>query len=175
MPKPEKVEAVRRLAEQMKESEMIVVADYRGLSVADMVQLRRQMTNAQTRLEIAKNTLLKLAAREAGLDEQFDSFLEGPTAVAFVKAADVAQPAKVISDYAKGSKSFAIKGGALGTRALSVDQIQQLADLPPREILLARVLGGMQAPIAGLVTVLSGTLRSLLYVLQARREQLEAQ
>jgi large subunit ribosomal protein L10 len=175
VPKPKKVEAVKRLADQMTQAQLVVLTDYRGLSVAEISQLRRRMRESGTRIEVAKNTLLKLAANQVGIDEPFNTLLEGPTAVAFVQGTDLAQPAKAITDYARVSKVFTIKGAALGKRTLSVDQVQQLADLPPREVLLARVVGGVQAPIAGLVTVLGGTVRGLLYTLQARREQLEAQ
>jgi large subunit ribosomal protein L10 len=137
--------------------------------------LRRQLRASQTSFEVAKNTLILRAAQEVGIEAGLDTILNGPTAVAFSRQPDVAQTAKSLSDYARTSKVFAIKGGVMGKRVLNADQVQQLADLPPREVLLGRVVGGIQAPIAGLVTVLGGTVRGLAYVLNARKEQLAAQ
>lgn len=175
MPTTRKVNAVKELANELARSQMAVLADYRGLTVAEIGQLRRQLRQGDTVLAVTKNTLLKRAAEERGLDSAINAMLAGPTAVAFVHSPDIAKTAKALSDYARVSKVFTVKGAILGTKVFGADRVQQLADLPSREVLLGRVVGGMQAPISGLVTVLSGTVRGLMYVLQARQDQLTAQ
>lgn len=175
MPTARKVDEVKDLAEEMSRSQLAVLADYRGLTVAEMARLRRQLREGETRLTVAKNTLIKRAAQESGIDASIERLLAGPTAIAFVHHSDIGKSAKALNEYARGSKVFSIKGAVLGKRVLDANRVQQLAELPPREVLLGRVVGGMQAPIAGLVTVLGGTVRSLMYVLQARRDQLAAQ
>ena len=170
-----KAQEVKHLADELANSQLVVLTDYRGLTVAEIGHLRRQLRETDTRLEVAKNTLVRRAASEVGVENSINDLLAGPTALALVHQEDIATTAKALRDYAREAKTFAIKGGVLGKRVLTADQVQQLADLPSREVLLARVVGGMQAPIAGLVTVLGGTVRSLMYVLQARRAQLEAQ
>ncbi|MDA8217314.1 MAG: 50S ribosomal protein L10 [Dehalococcoidales bacterium] len=175
MPTTKKVDTVKEIADELANSQLAVLADYRGLTVAEIGQLRRQLREGETQLMVAKNTLIKRAAAQSGVESSVEQFLAGPTAVAFVHSRDIAKSAKALSTYARASKVFAIKGGILGKRVLAADLVQQLADLPPREVLLARVVGGMQAPISGLVTVLGGTVRGLMYVLQARKDQLTAE
>lgn len=175
MPTAKKAGEIQHLAKELKESQLVVVGDYRGLTVSEIGRLRRQLRESQTSFEVAKNTLIKRAADEIGIEKQLESLLAGPTALAFSRQTDIAKTAKSMSDYARGSKVFKIKGAVLGKRVLDADQVQQLADLPPREVLLGRVVGQMQAPITGLVTVLGGTVRGLLYALNARQEQLAAQ
>lgn len=175
LPTAAKAKTIQHLIQQLAESQLVVVGDYRGLSVAEIGRLRRQLRASQTALEVAKNTLVLRAAQEVGIEKGLENILKGPSALAFSRQPDVAVAAKALSDYARTSKAFVIKGGVLGRRVLDADQVQQLADLPPREVLLARVVGGMQAPIAGLVTVLGGTLRGLVTVLNARKDQLAAQ
>lgn len=170
-----KVNGVKELADELSHARMAVLADYRGLTVAEMGRLRRLLREGETNLTVAKNTLIKLAAAETGVDAGIDRLLAGPTAIAFIHNSDIGKSTKVLTDYARVSKVFAIKGAVLGKTVLDPDRVQQLAALPPREVLLGRVVGAMQAPIAGLVTVLGGTVRGLMYVLQARRDQLTAQ
>jgi len=122
-------------------------------------------------IHVTKNTLLKRATEKSGLPMP-EEFMTGPTAVTFLNEA-IAGPTKVLMDFARTNKEFVIKGGITSNAVLTAAQISELASLPSREILLAQVLGGLQAPITGLVNVLAGTLRSLLYVLKARAEQLE--
>jgi large subunit ribosomal protein L10 len=175
VPTTRKVDTVKELVDELANSQLAVLADYRGLTVSEIGQLRRQLREGETQLMVAKNTLIRRAAQENGVEASVEQFLTGPTAVAFVHGADIAKSAKALSNYARTSKVFVIKGGILGHRAIDADRVQQLADLPSRDVLLARVVGGMQAPISGLVTVLGGTVRGLMYVLQARKDQLAAQ
>lgn len=172
----QKVAAVEHLAEVLSQSRLVILSDYRGLSVAEIGRLRRQLREADATLEVAKNTLVRRAAQQVGIAEaRFEAMLQGPTVLTFSRQPDIARTAKTLSDYARGSRTISIKGGLLGKRVLDAQDVERLAELPPREVLLARVVGGMQAPIAGLVTVLGGTVRGLMYVLQARKEQLAQQ
>lgn len=175
MPTAKKAGEIQHLTTELVESRLVVIGDYRGLTVAEIGRLRRQLRDSQTTLEVAKNTLIKRAADEVGIEKQLDTLLAGPTALAFSRQTDIAKAAKSMTDYARVSKVFKIKGAVLGKRVLDANQVQQLADLPSREVLLGRVVGQMQAPITGLVTVLGGTLRGLMYALNARQEQLAAQ
>jgi len=171
MPRPEKVAAVQELAEKLRKSQGAVLADFRGLKVKEMTDLRRKLRAAGVELEVVKNTLAEIAAREAQI-EGLEPLLEGPTAVAFGYDDPVAA-AKAMSEYAKQNDRLQLKGGVLSGRTIDVAGVKALADLPSREQLVAQVLRGMQAPIAGLVGVLQGTLRSLVYVLEAVRQEKE--
>ncbi|WP_258358919.1 50S ribosomal protein L10 [Moorella sulfitireducens (nom. illeg.)] len=166
-----KVAAVAEVKEKLGNSIVTILADYRGMNVADMTRLRRQMREAGVEFKVVKNTLTRRAARELGL-EGLEPFLEGPTAAAF-SLNDPAAPAKILSEVMRGSKTFQIKAGVLQGRVISPDEIKTLADLPSREQLLAKVVGGFQAPLAGLVNVLAGNIRNLAYVLEAIRKKKE--
>lgn len=135
-------------------------------------QLRASLRESQAELRVAKNTLTKIAAHAqeiTGLDET----LVGPTALVFAWE-DPAQPAKVLRDFARSSGILEIKGGVMEGEILTPEQIGAIADLPSRDELVAKVVGGISAPLYGLVNVMSGPVRSLAYVLQARRDQLDA-
>ena len=172
MVRPEKVAAVAEIKEKLAKSNAIILTDYRGLNVQAITELRRQMKEAGVEYKVIKNTLARFAAREAGL-ENIEQFLEGPTAAAFGYD-DPVIPAKVIAEFAKKYKQLEVKGGLLAGKVLQKEKVKELADLPPKEILLGKVLGGMMSPISGLANVLSGTPRSLVYTLEAIRKQKEA-
>ena len=150
-----------------------ILTDYRGLTMAEINQLRNKLRETQSEYHVTKNRLVKLALKEAGLPVPED-LLEGPTATSFCFE-EVPAVAKVLVNYSKESKTLVIKGGLLGDRIISADQVTALAELPPREILLAHVLGTIQAPAGGVARALAGSIRSILYVLKARVEQLEKQ
>lgn len=150
-----------------------ILTDYRGLTMAEINQLRNKLRETQSEYHVTKNRLVKLALKEAGLPVPED-LLEGPTATSFCFE-EVPAVAKVLVNYSKESKTLVIKGGLLGDRIISADQVTALAELPPREILLAHVLGTIQAPASGVARALAGSIRSILYVLKARVEQLEKQ
>lgn len=173
MARPEKEATVAELKSKLVAAQAVVLTDYRGLTVKKITELRRRLRQAGVEYRVAKNTLTSLAAREANLAD-LDQYLSGPTALAFGETDPVA-PAKVLVDFAKENKELTIKGGVLDGRVIGADQIKALADLPSREVLLARVLGGMQAPLVGMASVLSGTLRGFVYALDAYRRQREAQ
>jgi large subunit ribosomal protein L10 len=169
--KEKKQELVKSYAEKFSRSQAAILTNYSGLSVIELNRLRNKMREAGSGYHVVKNRLVKLALREAGLPVP-EELLQGPTAIGFCYE-DMIAPAKVLNEYAKESRILTIKGGILGERVIDVQVVSSLADLPPRDILLAQLLSGMQSPIAGLVNVLSGTLRGLVTVLKARADQLE--
>jgi large subunit ribosomal protein L10 len=172
MPTEKKRETVARIKELLSRSTIAIATDYRGLSVAEMRELRRKLGEVECEYHVAKNTLTILAARETGRDE-FVSFLHDPTAIA-LGYGDIAQPARALLDYVRSEKlPVGVKGGIIEGRTLTPDDVSTLSMLPSREALLARLAGTIEAPISSLLFVLTGTARGLLTVLEARKRQLE--
>ncbi|MBZ4688696.1 MAG: ribosomal protein [Clostridiales bacterium] len=169
----EKERVVQEIKSKLQNSNAAVLTDYRGLNVAEVTELRKQLREAGVEYKVLKNTLVKIAAKEVGLEDLFQ-YLEGPTAIAFSEEDPVA-PAKILSNFAKEHKNLEIKAGLLEGNVVSIEQVKELADLPSREELIAKVLGGLQGPISGLVNVLQGPIRNLVYVLEAIRKEKEAQ
>lgn len=167
-----KKQIVSDIKAKLESSSAAVLTDYRGLNVAQMTELRKRMREADIEYKVLKNTMIRFAAHELGLEE-LDPFLEGPTAVAF--SADPVAPAKIIYDFAKSNKALEVKVGILEGEVIQASEVKALADLPSKEELLAKVVGGMQAPLYGMASVLSGTLRSFVYALDAVRKQKEAE
>jgi large subunit ribosomal protein L10 len=170
VPTPKKEKEVEEITEILRESSLTILTDYRGLNVTQMQQFRAGLRESDSKFRVVKNTLTGIAADNAGLGE-IRPLLEGPTAIVTSKD-DPVGPAKVVQDFARSSRILQIKGGILEGTVIPASEVERLASLPSREELLAKVVGGLNAPIAGLVYVLSGTIRSLQYVLQARVEQL---
>jgi large subunit ribosomal protein L10 len=172
MRKEEKKEAVRELAQKLSGCDIAITTNYRGLSVAEMTELRRRLRQAGIEYRVIKNTLARFAAEQAG-KEGLTTIIEGPTAIAFGHD-DVAAPAKALLDYIRSSKSeLKIRGGLLDRRVLSAAEVTTLATLPPKEELIAKLLAGMQGTILGLVNVLNANITSFLNLLNARMKQLE--
>jgi len=147
MANAEKVAAVAELTERFRGSSGAVLTEYRGLTVAQLAELRRSLGDHAT-FAVVKNTLTKIAVNEAGLDEQLSSMLVGPSAIAFVDG-DVVEAAKGLRDFARANPLLVIKGGVLDGKAMSPSEITKLADLEPREVLLAKLAGAMKASLAG--------------------------
>ena len=147
MANAEKVAEVAELTERFRDSSGAVLTEYRGLTVAQLAELRRAL-GTHARFAVVKNTLTKLAVTEAGLDEQLSSLLTGPSAVAFVEG-NVVEAAKGLRDFAKANPLLVIKGGVLDGKAMTPSEITKLADLEPREVLLAKLAGAMKASLAG--------------------------
>jgi len=166
-----KRELIERYAEMLSQSQGIIFTDYRGLTVSQMETVRNKLREVNSPYHVVKNTLLGLALKRAGLNVMAD-VLEGPVAVGFCHS-ELPATAKVLMDLAKELELFKVTGGLLGDTILGVEDVKALAELPGRDVLLAQAIGGFQAPISGLVSALGGILRSLGYVLQARKEQLE--
>jgi large subunit ribosomal protein L10 len=147
MPNAEKVAEVAELTERFRGSSGAVLTEYRGLTVAQLAELRKSLTGNAT-FAVVKNTLTKIAVTEAGLTEQLSSLLAGPSAVAFVDG-DVVEAAKGLRDFARANPLLVIKGGVLDGKAITPAEIISLADLEPREVLLAKLAGAMKASLAG--------------------------
>ncbi len=169
MPTPEKETIIRELEEKLGKTQCVVLTDYRGLTVAQLTQMRRRMREAGVEYHVVKNTLLERAARTAGI-EGLEGVLSGPTAVA-LGFADAVAPAKLVNEFLREYKLLAIKGGILEGKVIDVAGIKRLAELPPREVLLARAVGAIAAPLAGFVTVAAAPLRGLVTVLDAMAKQ----
>jgi len=169
----EKKQIVQEIKEKVEKAQGIVLVDYRGLTVEEVTELRRNYRKAGVEYKVYKNTLMRFAFKEAGLEE-FNEYLKGPSAIAFGYD-DPVQPAKVTSDFAKDHDKLEIKAGIVDGKIVSVAEVKELANLPSREVLIAQVLGGFNAPIAGLANVLQGTIRKLVYALNAVKEKQEAQ
>ena len=146
MPNAEKVATVADLTERFQTSNGAVLANYRGLTVAQLAELRRSLGERAT-FAVVKNTLTKLAAAEAGVADQLGDLLTGPSAIAFVKG-DVVEAAKGLRDFARANPALEIKGGVIDGRSMTPAEINQLADLESREVLLAMLAGAMKASMA---------------------------
>jgi large subunit ribosomal protein L10 len=170
MPTDEKRKAVAELAELLRASSAVAVADYRGLKVADMQAVRRTLRENGVQLHIAKNRLIKIAADEAERVE-LKPMLEGPTALATITGDEVAM-AKALQDaFRPYSRVVTIRGGLLGTTAVDGPGLARLATLPGREVLLGKLAGGIASPITGFASVLAANLRNLAGVLNAVADQ----
>ena len=145
MAKADKATTVADIAEQFKGSTATLVTEYRGLTVANLAELRRSLSGTAT-YTVAKNTLIKRAAAEAGV-EGLDELFAGPTAIAFVRG-EAVDAAKVIKKFAKDNKALVIKGGYMDGRALTVSEVEKIADLESREVLLAKLAGAMKGNLA---------------------------
>ncbi len=167
----EKTRAVEALAEKLKRSQMVVLTDYRGLSVSEMMALRNRLRQAGADYQVTKNTLTRFAAERAGC-EQIIPELEGPTAIAFAYE-DPAALAKSLQEYLRTSRVLSVKVGLLGDRRLAPEELGTLADLPPRDVVLGHTLGSIVSPLSGFLKVVSAPLRDVIGVLEARRQQLE--
>ncbi len=172
MPREKKVKIVDELSQMLSECRIGILTDYRGLTAAEINDLRRNLRNSKIRYRVVKNTLARFAAQKAGKKE-LASYFEGPVAIAFGYG-DIVSPARVLADYIRTQKTvLTIKGGFAGDRVFTPADIESLASLPPAEILLAKILAGMQSPIYRLVNCLASPMRGLMGVLQARAKQLE--
>ncbi len=170
MPTPKKEATVAELRDILSRATMTVVADYRGLTVANLQDLRTALRPLHGEARVAKNTLTAIAAREAGVPE-LEEQLAGPTMLV-VSYEDPVPVAKAVGDFARTTRILTVRGGLSGKRLVNAEQIGAIATLPSREVLLGRVVGQIQAPLYGLVSVLSGPIRQVAYVLQARIDQL---
>lgn len=140
-----KQEAVDVVTSKLRESATTVVADYRGLNVAQVTELRKQLREAGVEFQVLKNTLVRRATAAAELTE-LDEVLTGPTAIAF-SVEDAIAPAKILNDFAKKNEALKVKGGVVEGRVVGADQIKALAELPSREGLLSMLLSVLQAPV----------------------------
>jgi len=171
-PRPEKVAVVSEVRRRFSESDAVLLTEYRGIKVSEMAQLRAALRQAGGEYTVYKNTLVRFAARDLGLD--LEDQLTGPTAIAFVPTGGGGDPvsvAKALREFAKGNPNLVIKGGVLGEKLLSAGDADALADVAPREELLARLAGLMAAPMQQFAGLLQAVPRSFAYGLAALIEQ----
>lgn len=168
MPTEAKREKVAELREQLAGSRTLIVSEYRGLSVPEIAEIRRALRKQDVGYRVVKNRLMRIAAQDT-VGEALSPLLVGPTAIAFGN--DESATAKAVIDATRPFKTVTITGGVLGDRAIDANGVKALASLPSREVLLARLAGGMQAPVATLAGLLAANIRNLGYALSQVREQ----
>ena len=175
MKKEDKERVVAELTELLRTSPTLMVADYRGLTMPQIDELRGRLLEHGARFAVVKNTLTRRAAEAAGADALL-ALLEGPTAIAFLQSdGDSVAVAKALADSARETRVLAIRGGILDGRPVEAGDVEELAKLPPAEILRAQVLGAVTAPLMNIVALFSTPLQDLYGLLDARIEQLQAQ
>ena len=165
-PAEAKVELVSELRALVGQTKAAILTDYRGLSVAEMTELRKKLRDVDAEYRVVKNTLFKLAAGDAMPIAEMGEFLTGPTAIGFAKADPVAV-AKILLDYARDHKAMSVKAGVMDGRILSAAQVESLSKVPPRDVLLSQMIGSLQSPISGFVGTLSGIISNFVFTLQA--------
>jgi large subunit ribosomal protein L10 len=168
MPTEAKRETVAALREVLSGSRTLIVSEYRGLTVKEIAEIRRALRKQDVRYRIIKNRLMRIAAEDT-IGEALSPLLTGPTAIAFGN--DESTTAKAVIDATRPYRTVTITGGVLGDRAISADGVRSLASLPSREVLLATLAGGMQAPVATLAGLLAANIRNLGYALSQVRDQ----
>ena len=164
-PRPEKVAVVDEVKDRLDSSSAAILTEYRGLTVKEIATLRRSLTAAGGDFKIYKNTLVRFAVRDKGI-EGIEDLLVGPTGIAFVDG-DAAAVAKALRDFARTNPNLVVKGGLLGTGVLSAAETTALAELPSREVLLARFAGGLAAPLQQFAGLLQALPRNMAYGLKA--------
>jgi large subunit ribosomal protein L10 len=168
-PRPGKVAVVDEVRDKLRDASAAILTEYRGLTVGDLSTLRRSLREAGGEYRIYKNTLVRFAARDLGLDS-LEALLVGPTAIAFVEG-DAVTVAKTLRDYARTNPNLVVKGGILGTAVLTASDAAALADIPPREVLLARFAGLLAAPMQQFAGLLQALPRNFAYGLKALIEK----
>lgn len=169
MARPEKTAVVEEIRTKLSEADAAVLTDYRGLTVSELADLRSALRPAGTEYKVFKNTLARRAVDAAGLQELMP-LLEGPVAIAFVHG-DAVIAAKALRDFGKGNPALVVKGGLLGPRILSAAEFATLADIEPREVLLARLAGGFQAPLTKAAGLFQAFTRNFAYGVKAYVDQ----
>ena len=173
MQRTEKEQVVAELAEQLRSTDSLIVADYRGLTNTQLEELRGRLRSSGARFQIVKNTLTRRAASEAGA-EALLALLEGPTAIAFVDAdGDPVAVAKALSDTARETKVLALRGGTLSGRSMSGEDVEELAKLPAPEVVKSQLVGVIVAPLTQLAALVAAPIRDLVGLIDARIAQLE--
>jgi large subunit ribosomal protein L10 len=175
MQRSEKERVVAELVDQLRSTETLIVADYRGLSVTEINELRGQLLEHGARFTVVKNTLTRRAAEEAGADALL-ALLDGPTAIAFLRSdGDPVAVAKALNAAARTTRVLQIRGGILDGREIGEDDVKNLATLPPADVLRAQLVGAVSGPLTTVVGLFTAPLRDLVNVIDARIKQLEEQ
>lgn len=172
MPNPRNVQALAELEAKLRQNPVVFLTDYRGLTVADLSKLRKQLREAGVDYHVAKNTLIEIAARRLGL-KGLEPYLAGPTAIALAPGSEITA-ARMLADFARTSRVLTIKAGVLGQHAISSEEVAELAALPGRTEVQANLVGAVQGPMAALVGTLTSALASIVYALSQREKQLQS-
>jgi len=167
-----KKQKVQEIQELFAQANLVVLTDYRGLNVSEMNELRGKLRNVGAEYKVLKNTMTRFALQKNGIEELLP-YAEGPNAMLFT-AKDPVESTKVLFDFAKTHKNLEVKVGLLEGKVIGADEVKAISTLPPREVLVAQVLGGLQAPLYGFAYVLKANLSGLVRALDAIREQKEA-
>ena len=174
MQKEDKERVVAELTERLRNAETLFVADYRGLTMPQIDALRGRLLENGARLSVVKNTLTRRAAQAAGADALL-ALLEGPSAIAFIEAdGDMVAVAKALADSARETKVLEIRGGVMSGREISASSVEELAKLPPLDVLRGQVLGAIIAPLSAIAALVNAPLQNLYGLIDARIEQLQA-
>lgn len=168
--KQKKQETVEELKEMLGRGKAVILANYRGLTAQQLSQLRNRLRPLDSKMVVAKNTLVLKSLEELGLPQPED-LLQGPTALSIVFG-ELNQPVRALLDFGRETEALQVKGGLMGSHLMSVAEVMMLPQLPAEEVLRAQALGGVASPLAGFIGVLDGAARGVLYALQARAEQL---
>src|SRR5436190_7026788 len=172
MQKEDKARVVAELTERLRSAETLIVADYRGLTMPQIDDLRGKLLEHGAKFTVVKNTLTRRAAKDAGADALL-ALLDGPSAIAFIEAeGDMVAVAKALADSARDTKMLAIRGGILEGKEISADDVDELSKLPPLEILRGQVLGAVIAPLTQLLALVNAPLQNLYGLIEARIDQL---
>ncbi len=171
MLRKDKEQVVTELAERLRSAQTLILADYRGLSVSELDEVRTKLLEHGARFHVVKNTLTKRAADEAGF-ETLKELLDGPTAIAFVGDGDMVSVAKTLSETARKTKVLELKGGILEGTPMDAAQVAELAKLPPADILRGQVLGAIVGPLTEIVSLFAAPVQDFVGLLDARIEQL---
>ena len=171
MPTPEKEKLVETLSEKLSQRPVTILTDYTAIDVQAVTRLREEFRSASVEYRVFKNTLARIAARKSGLENLLE-FIEGPTGYVF--SDEPVAPAKVLAEFIKTHPTMRIKCAVLNGEVLDGARVQAIASLPPKEVLLTQLVWQLKSPITGLVNVLSGPIRKLVYALEDLRKQKEA-
>src|SRR5438876_5841322 len=172
MQKEDKARVVAELTDRLRSAETLIVADYRGLTMPQIDDLRGKLLEHGAKFTVVKNTLTRRAAQDAGA-EALLALLEGPSAIAFIEAeGDMVAVAKALADSARDTKLLAIRGGVLAGRVIGAEDVEELAKLPPLDVLRGQVLAAMIAPLNAILALVNAPLQNLYGLLDARIEQL---
>lgn len=167
----QKQEVISEIKEAIQNSKSVTIVEYRGLNVADVTELRNQYRNSNSNYKVYKNTMVSIALQELGY-EGFEEYLVGPNGFVFSNE-DMVQGPKVTTEFSKKHDKLVVKAGLLDGKVLNADEVQALAKLPTREVLIAMALGGLNAPIQGFASALNGIISKLVYALDAVKEKQE--
>ncbi len=171
MPTQKKMETVKELQGLFGKTRVVISGDYRGLTVAELTGMRRRLREVNVEVHVVKNSLARIAAANSG-HETFNEIIEGPTALV-LGFGDEVETARALTEYLRTSRvNFQVRGAVLEGKAIGAADVAALATLPPRQVLIAQIVGGMQSPITGLVWTLNSVLSSVVRVLDARAKQM---